>query len=419
MSINLFLQCVEESQRLINDMNFLDRSRILPKYFSRNRKMNFMKIIGCLLNFIRKSLSLEIRNFQELIGYEGLSMSKQAFSKARQHIKPEAFKELVQVSSETFLNSNRIKKYNGFRVFAIDGTELEIDPSKENVKYFGLRGSSEKACRARASVLCEVFDGVLIDTLIASSSTSERELAMEHIEYFSKFSNKKDIIILDRGYPSKAFIKNFIDKDIKFLMRLQKSFNLEIDVCAKSDFYVEMQHERQSFKVRVIKFMLDSGEEEILITNLARNTFKMKEFKYLYFLRWSIETKYNTIKSNMLIEQFTGRTPISIEQDFYATMYLTNLVAFAKMESDMSIKQADDEKSLKYKYKTNEKMLIGLLKDKLILMLLCPDPNQRQQIFDGVIAEASRFKTEIRPDRHFDRPKDAHHRRRIRRKSVI
>jgi len=211
MSKNLFLQCVEESQRLINDINFLNRSRILPKYFTRNRKMNFMKIIGCLLNFIRKSLTLEIRNFQELIGYEGVAMSKQAFSKARQHIKHEAFKELVQVSSETFINSNRIKRYNGFRVFAIDGTELEIDPSKENVKYFGLRGSSEKACRARASVLCEVFDGVLINTLIASSSTSERELAMEHIEYFSKFLNKKDIIILDRGYPSKAFIKNFID----------------------------------------------------------------------------------------------------------------------------------------------------------------------------------------------------------------
>ncbi len=287
------------------------------------------------------------------------------------------------------------------------------------MKCFGLRGSSEKACRARASVLCEVFDGVLIDTLIASSSTSERELAIKHIEYFSKFSDKKDIIILDRGYPSKAFIKNFIDKDIKFLMRLQKSFNLEIDECTKSDFYVEMQHKRENFKVRVIKFMLDSGEEEILITNLARNAFKMKEFKDLYFLRWSIETKYNTIKSSMLIEQFTGRTPISIEQDFYATMYLTNLVAFAKMESDMSIKQADAEKILKYKHKTNEKMLIGLLKDKLILMLLCSDPNQRQQIFDELITEASRFKTEVRPGRHFDRPKDAHHRRRIRRKSVI
>lgn len=78
-----------------------------------------------------------------------------------------------------------------------------------------------------------------------------------------QFSNKKDIIILDRGYPSKAFIKNFIDKDIKFLMRLQKSSNLEIDACTKSDFYVEMQHERKIFKVRVIKFMLDSGETVI------------------------------------------------------------------------------------------------------------------------------------------------------------
>jgi hypothetical protein len=419
MDKKLFLHIIDESQKLFNDHSFLERSRILPKFFTRNRKMSFMTIIVCLLNFMRKALSLEILNFHELIGCKGFSMSKQAFSKARQHIKPEAFKELLQLTTKSYLNSNQVKRLKGYRIFSIDGTELEIEPTKDNLEYFGYRGSSEKACRARCSVLCEVFDGILIDATLASITTSERQLAKEHINNFIQYANKKDLIIFDRGYPSKEFIKSFYDKDLKFLMRLQKSFNSQIDACPKSDFYIEMQHEKKSFNVRVIKFVLESGEEEILITNLSRKTFKMKDFKDLYFLRWSVETKYNTIKNSMQIEQFTGRTRISIEQDFYATMYLTNLVSIAKMESDKRIKKDIDRRNLNCEYKTNEKMLIGILKDKLILMLLCPNPHKRNQIFESIIENATRYKTQIRPNRHFERPKDAHHRRKIRRKSVL
>ena len=89
------------------------------------------------------------------------------------------------------------------------------------------------------------------------------------------------------------------------------------------------------------------------------------------------------------------------------------------METDGKIKHDIECKNIKYEYKTNEKMLIGLLKNKLILMLLCPDPLQRSHMFEYILQEASRYKTQIRPNRHFDRPKDSHHRRKLRRKNVL
>ena len=58
-------------------------------------------------------------------------MSKQTFSKARQHIKSEAFKELLQLTSKSYLNLNQIKRLNGYRIFSIDANNLKLNLQKE------------------------------------------------------------------------------------------------------------------------------------------------------------------------------------------------------------------------------------------------------------------------------------------------
>jgi len=360
---------------------------------------------------MKKTTSLELIKFNEMIGNEDVEISKQAFSKAREKIKPVAFKELIHTATaEPFLYSEEVPRLNGYRIFAIDGTTLEVEPTEENVEYFGL-WSQTNACRARGSIMCEVFSEVVIDAKISSLKVGERESAKEHIEYLSQHAQGKELIIFDRGYPGKELISILFDKKIKFLMRLQKSFNAEIDNSKQRDFYVEMKYLKKIYPLRVIKFMLDSGEEEMLITNLEPLEFATEDFKDLYFLRWSIETKYNLLKNCLLIEHFTGKTKVSIEQDFYAAIYLANMAAFAKMESDSIIMKQDSSKSLKYKRKTNQQVLIGILKDKLILMLLCNNKKKREKMFQSIMRQVVRYKTDIRPGRHFKRPVDAHHRR--------
>ncbi|WP_139339560.1 transposase [Bacillus dakarensis] len=51
----------------------------------------------------------------------------------------------------------------------------------------------------------------------------------------------------------------------------------------------------------------------------------IQSFKSLYFKRWGIETKYDELKSKLQIQKFTGDTPVSVEQDFYASMFLSNI----------------------------------------------------------------------------------------------
>lgn len=59
---------------------------------------------------------------------------------------------------------------------------------------------------------------------------------------------------------------------------------------------------------------------------------------------------------------------MSIEQDFYATMYLSNMVALAKKDSNQAIEAKYHNMDVKYEYKVNTNVLIGKLKYTLITL---------------------------------------------------
>ena len=130
-----------------------------------------------------------------------------------------------------------------------------------------------------------------------------------------------ELFLFDRGYPCRELIAKLIGMKVHFVMRLKSgTFSNEIDK-DKKDQIIEISYARKKYKVRVIKFKLDSGIEEILITNLFDTSINEDNFKQLYFMRWGIEIKYDELKNRLEIENFTGTTKIAIEQDFYASIY--------------------------------------------------------------------------------------------------
>ncbi|MCI5844517.1 MAG: hypothetical protein MRZ94_01920, partial [Oscillospiraceae bacterium] len=89
-------------------------------------------------------------------------------------------------------------------------------------------------------------------------------------------------------------------------------------------------------KVRIVKFVLPSGEIETLMTNLF--DLNEAEFKVLYFKRWHIEVKYDVVKNKLEMPCFGGFSENMIMQDFWISMYLANMAAIAKNEADEKIK---------------------------------------------------------------------------------
>lgn len=242
-----------------------------------------------------------------------------------------------------------------------------------------------------------------MDAQMDSYAIGERILAKRHLEVFEAYKRKKDLIIFDRGYPSKELIALLSDQKIKFLMRVQKSFSQLIDESTQEDYYLDLSHQKKTYKVRIVKLDLPTGETEVLVTNVGRNQFKKSEFMELYFKRWPIETKYNTVKNKLKLENFSGRTLISVQQDFYATMFLANLVAISKVIADESIREMNRDKELKYDYQVNESMLISHLKNRLVKCLLEKNKSKREQLLNDIIEDATQSRVPIRPGRSFER----------------
>ena len=240
---------------------------------------------------------------------------------------------------------------------------------------------------------------MIITSIITKYGSSERDVAIKLIEKLKVMGLKNDLILFDRGYPSANFFSYLEGSGIKYVISVSSKALKQINETKEPDQIVEVTVDGETFNLRVLRFILDSGIEEVLVTNLWDESLGIKEFRELYFKRWGIEVKYNELKNKIQIENFTGDTVISVKQDFYASIYLLNMVAIAKNEANQKIAQNNKDKELKYEYIVNTNILIGKLKDSMVLMLLENNSEKRSSMLNSIMQEISRYTVPIRPGR--------------------
>lgn len=404
--INRLKKGIQASNQIIDDIMFLYKFRMKETYFTRmgRSKMKFTDIILFILNFVKKSLQIELDDFFKNVHKGDVTITKQAFSQARRKVSPEAFIYLLDGVNKWFYNDTPFNKYRGYRLLAIDGTVLQLHNSENLREVFGyIENQNSKVARAQASALYDVENDMIIASKITHYKTGERAIAEEMITKMCELGTRNDLLLFDRGYPSRDFIQFIEEKQLKYLMRVSSGFLKVVVNAPDKDQVIEVKYKGNLLKMRVLKFELNSGVIETLITNIFDEDFSVADFKELYFKRWGIEVKYNEIKNKLQIENFTGETPIAIEQDFYATMYLSNMVALAKLDANEIIEEEYKNKGLKYEYKVNTNVLIGKLKNTLITMISINNPWKRSRMLKHIEEEIQRNVIPIRPDRSFER----------------
>ena len=200
-----FYQITRKASEIVNSDDYRKRNITRKTAFTRNRKLTFPVMIVLILNFLTRTMQIELDDFfANVLDADLDSVTKQAFFKARKNILPDAFKELFLMTRDMVLNKNKIKRHKGYRILAIDGSELRLAKTKENKDIFLPRNhSSENKTNAEISLLYDVISHYVIDAQIGSIGVCEREYAKKNLAYFSSICDEKDIVIFDRGYPSR------------------------------------------------------------------------------------------------------------------------------------------------------------------------------------------------------------------------
>jgi hypothetical protein len=242
-----------------------------------------------------------------------------------------------------------------------------------------------------------------VDAAIGKAGSSERDFALQHMKKLLDIKRtEKKLLIFDRGYPSADFIRELESDGLHYLMRVRRKWNLEVDEVSSRDSVIEIKLNETTTKLRVVKFQLPSGEIETLISNIFELDFE--EFPKLYFKRWPVETKYDALKNKLELENFTGYTENVILQDFWATMYLSNMTAIAREEANAEIRKERESKGNRYEYVSNLSQVIATLREYLARACFAKSAEEQQNYLNFIMVAIKRSVVPVRPNRTVKRP---------------
>lgn len=382
-------------------------ARMHPQDFSRNRSLGFLDIFIMILKSAKHGIQAGIYEYLDEIGKGNIQYSKQAFCENRKNIRYEAIEELFMNTVDNFYNTCEYETYKGYRLCAIDGIYYNL-PNKGILKT--IYGGPEQKdhyipqAQAQGSCLYDVLNNIIIDAKFTPYKTSERDLAGQHLSRLLKIKTEKELVIMDRGYPARELIYDFIEKGMYFIMRVERENFISIIRGVESpDSIVTDIYKGQKTDLRLINIVSDNGSPETLITNVFDPVFSVSDFKELYHLRWNVETKYNEIKGKLEIENFTGTSELVLLQDFYATMFMTNIVGFGLLDANNELKRSGKKQKLKYEHKVNARMAIHELRNEFIKLYTINSSRQRVKIFKKIISRLTKNTVPCRPERSFER----------------
>lgn len=350
---------------------------------------------------------------------KGLSerfVSQSAFSQARLKIKPEAFKELSDDCTQHFYGHYKAKKWIGFRLVGIDGSEAMLPKNKETIREYGeytTNFMNKTVVLARLSKAYDVLNEISIDAILSNRKTGEHSLANRHLRYLGK----GDLALYDRGYPSYDLFKNTLAAGCHFCARvavanwgvakkLVETGQKEIIAEIKPGHELKKKYKQQGtdcgpIQCRFICIELPTGEKEVLITSLTdMEQYPHEIFKGLYHLRWGVEESYKKDKHRLQLENFSGTSPIAILQDFHANILLGNITSILCSNLGQEINKK--RKNNKYRYKINITTALSKVREAVALFFTGIDIlHLIEKLIDMFLSNV----LPIRPGRSFPRNK--------------
>jgi len=393
-------------KKSITANQFLNTFRKSPKDFTRNRKVTFTTMILLILSSLGRSIQAGIDEFIINMNTDFDTYSKQAFSKRRQCIKPEAFLEILKLSVKFFYENAEFKTFNGYKILAVDGSKIDLPYNKQLMDKYGCQKGTNNSIQALASCLTDVMNNIVIDAILAPCCENECLLAQQHINHLNETKTGKEIILFDRGYPSSELINELEKNNIKYIMRcgsvFTKGFKKKL---TGNDCIITHKFEKTKIELtmRVISISVSDKKTEIFVTNIFNKEFEPDNFKTLYSMRWGIEKTYNCVKNMFCLESFTGSLPNTILQDFYAVLFLYNAASVIVFENNEKLSEKYRDRSNKLKYKTNVKMTVIKVKDILIKSLLSNSNKKHDRLLSVLARQLERELIPIRYNRFFER----------------
>ena len=384
-----------------------------------------------LLNNVSKSLSVELTKFLQRFG-QGCIGSKQAFSKGRYKIKPEAFIDLNDTFIGAYYAQEGYQLYAGkYLLLASDGSDYEL-PWEEGLREeFGVADNIQNRqpmCMAKGVKIWDVLNRVTISAVLGHYEVGEIQhfkVAWQKAKLLLQERVDAQLLLLgDMYYPSFWLMDMLQSEGVDFLFRCRTDFCREIKQFMKSGLTQSTLHipissdssRKYSFKqirgcsdaevpglvrVRAINFTRPNGEVSCLVTSIAAQDLEAQSVCELYPYRWGEEVSFNFDKNRAEIENFSAKMPQGIRQEWHANILATNMAQLIIEDAQDLLDEQQQKTSNKHTYQINRSVALGIIKDELPKMLFGKE--KISKFYDRMIKLVIRHREPIRPNRSFPR----------------
>jgi len=263
-----------------------------------------------------------------------------SMSKARKKLTAETCRRLLhEVSAFTARRLHQARHVWGKRrIVAIDGSWFVVPRSPETLRSFtcprgGSKGQRSHHPRALMVMALDVLRRVPVDYVLGQKGQGERTLIKRLLDSLCP----NDVVVVDRGFPSRELVGELIARGIDFVMRVNAD-----DATSWAEFRSFL---RGKAKSAVIKLSVDNGDERfpvsvrlversrqrgrprrgtkkermVILTNLKdTDGFTREELVKVYGSRWGVETAFRELKTFMSTEPFHSKFINGIEQELVA-----------------------------------------------------------------------------------------------------
>lgn len=143
----------------------------------------------------------------------------------------------------------------------------------------------------------------------------------------------------------------------------------------RQDFQELPYQQDTPLAVRLIRVTLPNGETELLATSLLnQEAYPSENFSHLYALRWQEEVRFDVLKSNLGLENFSGYSVLSVHQDLYAALFLLNLQALVSEEVKGQVAETCQQRQ--HNYQVNQALSLGFFKERVIDLFYSQQPEE-------------------------------------------
>ena len=388
--------------------------------FSRKRVLTMETVINLLLSMQGGSLKKELYD-------AGISVSASAFVQQRNKIPWTVMEEVFESFNSKCKDT---KTYKGYRVFAIDGTTINMARNPKSDSFVINNSTPKGYNQLHVNPLYDVLNKTYQHCVIQPQPQQDEVGALLFMMKWYDFK-EKTLIVADRGYESYnvfAHIQNTLNTD--FLIRVKQDrtamreigklpmTELDTDVSFtitttqmkedKENGYILLQIRKKEdriyssktragrwdfpspypMKIRVVRFKLDTGEYETLATSLPRSI-TLAEIKELYHARWGIETAFRELKYGIGLVNLHGKKDDFVKQEIFSAMIMANFCS--RIVNEVVVRKNDANI---HEYKVNMTMAIHICRQ----FFRTKDADAKK-----LLQDIARYTEPVRPGRRDER----------------